>query len=106
MLDAVQVGDRHVLKIGLTATMQRVQVISGAAFMKVDPEEVRSGYVMVLERDAAAAPGKGALYQHQCPNCSGAVGDTLDLNCQYCGVPLNSMRNEWIVTGFQTTAEA
>ena len=41
----------------------------------------------------------------QCPACGGAVGDTLDLNCQYCGTPLNSTRNEWIVTGFVPAAE-
>jgi hypothetical protein len=57
---------------------------------------------MVLERDARAVPDKGALYQHQCPSCSGAIGDTLDINCQYCGVPLNSASNEWIVTGFRS----
>jgi hypothetical protein len=101
LLDAARVNDRHVLQIGLTATLQRVRLDTAGGLSLVDPDEIRAGHVMTLERDAAAVPDKGALYQHQCPNCSGAVGDSLDINCQYCGVPLNSLRNEWIVTHFQ-----
>ncbi|MEI7909418.1 MAG: TIM44-like domain-containing protein [Verrucomicrobiota bacterium] len=101
LFDAARVDGRHQLRVGLTATLQRVQLAPKRGFTPVDPEEIRAGYVVTLERDAAAVPTKGALYQHQCPNCAGAVGDTLDLNCQYCGVPLNSMHNEWIVTRFE-----
>ena len=104
LLEAARAGDRHVLSVGLSATMQRVRIVTGHGFAPLDPEEVRTGYVLTLERDANAVPNKGALYQHQCPNCSGAVGDTLDINCQYCGVPLNSLHNEWIVTNFHAAA--
>ncbi len=99
LLDACRHESRHALDVGMTASLQRVEMTPGG-FTPVDEDLVRPGYVITLERDAAAVPNKGALYQHQCPNCSGAVGDTLDLNCQYCGVPLNSMKNEWIVTRF------
>ena len=102
LLDATRANGRHVLNVGMTATMQRVEIGSGNRFVPVDDEEVKSGYMLVLERAAHAVPDKGALYQHQCPNCSGAIGDTLDVNCQYCGVPLNSANNEWIVTGFRS----
>jgi len=101
VVDAACAADRHVLSVGLSATRQRVRLVPGRGLAPVDPAEVRSDYILVLERDAAAVPNMGALYQHQCPNCAGAVGDTLDLNCQYCGVPLNSMHNEWIVTRFE-----
>lgn len=101
LLDAARVDGRHSLSVGLSVTMQRVRLAPGGGLTRVDASEVREGYLMVLERDAGAVPNKGALYQHQCPSCSGAVGDTLDINCQYCGVPLNSPRNEWIVTRFQ-----
>ena len=102
LLEATRANGRHVLNVGLTATMQRVRIGSGNKLIPVDDEEVKGGYVLVLERDAHAVPDKGALYQHQCPSCSGAIGDTLDLNCQYCGVALNSAGNEWIVTGFRS----
>jgi hypothetical protein len=102
LLDATRARDRHVLNVGLTATMQRVKTGNGSRFIPVDGAAVTGGYLMVLERDARAVPDKGALYQHQCPSCSGAIGDTLDINCQYCGVPLNSASNEWIVTGFRS----
>ena len=104
LFDAARVNGRHQLNVGLTATLQRVRLVPGRGFAPLDPEEIRADYVVTLERDAAAAPNKGAPYQHQCPNCAGAVGDTLDLNCQYCGVPLNSMKNEWIVTRFTENA--
>ena len=99
LLSASRRDNRHVLDVGMTASLQRVRLTSGG-FAPIDDEIIQSGYVVTMERDAAAVTNKGALYQHQCPNCSGAVGDTLDLNCQYCGVPLNSMKNEWIVTRF------
>jgi len=99
LLGARRLESRHALDVGMTASLQRVRLAS-RGFTPVDDDIIQSGYVVTLERDAAAVPNKGALYQHQCPNCSGAVGDTLDLNCQYCGVPLNSMKNEWIVTRF------
>jgi uncharacterized tellurite resistance protein B-like protein len=38
------------------------------------------------------------LYAHSCPSCGGPVKDTLDLKCQFCGVELNSSKNEWIIT--------
>ena len=102
LLEAGRTDGRHVLKVGMTACSQRVKIGIGNRFIPVDDEEIKSGYVVVLERDAHAVPDKGALYQHQCPSCSGAIGDTLDINCQYCGSPLNSATNEWIVTGFQS----
>ena len=100
LLNAVRVGTRHQLTLGLSATMQRVEILPDHRLAAVDTEEIRSGQVLVMERDAAAVPAKGALYQHQCASCGGAVGDTLELDCPYCGTPLNSTGNEWIVTGF------
>ena len=61
------------------------------------PAAMASG---ILERDIAAVPEKGSLYQHQCATCGGRVADTLDIACQYCGTALNSTRHEWIVCGF------
>ena len=102
LLDAGRANGRHALTVGLTATLQRVKVHAGNRFIPVDDEEVTGGYALTLERDAHAVPDQGALYQHQCPSCGGAVGDTLDINCQYCGTALNSASNEWIVTGFRS----
>jgi predicted lipid-binding transport protein (Tim44 family) len=105
LLRAARAGTKHELAIGLSASMQRVELLPDHRLAPIDTEEIRSGHVLIMERDADAVPEKGSLYQHQCANCGGAVGDTVDINCQYCGSPLNSTRNEWIVTGFVTTAE-
>jgi hypothetical protein len=85
--------------------MQRVELLPDHRLALIDAEEIRSDHVLMMERDAGVVSGKGSLYQHQCANCGGAVGDTLDLACQYCGTPLNSTRNEWIVTGFIPAAQ-
>lgn len=105
LLNAARVGARHQLAIGLSASMQRVELLSNQHLAAIDAQEIRSDEVLIMERDAAAVPAQGSLYQHQCANCGGAAGDTLDLNCPYCGTPLNSTRNEWIVTGLLTAAE-
>ncbi len=36
---------------------------------------------------------------------AGGASDSLDINCPYCGSPLNSTLNEWIVTGFMGIEE-
>lgn len=100
LLDAARVEARHRLTLGLLASMQRVELLPGGGISHHDAAELRSGFLLTLERDADAVPEKGSLYQHQCAACGGAVGDTLDVNCQYCGTALNSTRNEWIVSGF------
>lgn len=105
LMHASRVGPRHRLDLRLAASMQRVELTTDQGIAPIDDEEIRTGHVLIMERDADAVPEKGSLYQHQCANCGGRVGDTLDLNCQYCGTPLNSTRNEWIVTGFQSIAE-
>lgn len=105
LLNATRAGARHQLAIGLSASMQRVELRPDHQLVAIDAEEIRCAEVLIMERDADAVPAQGSLYQHQCANCGGAAGDTLDLNCPYCGTPLNSTRNEWIVTGFVTAAE-
>ena len=105
LIHASRVGSRHRLDLRLSASMQRVELTPDQDIKPVDEEVIRSSHVLIMERDANAVPEKGSLYQHQCPICGGRVGDTIDLNCQYCGTPLNSTCNEWIVTGFVSVAE-
>jgi hypothetical protein len=88
------------LEVGLSCGMQRVEVFPDGRLSAIDEEIVRTDHLMRMERDIEAAPQAGSLYQHQCPNCGGAIGDTVDVNCQYCGTPLNSTRGDWIVSSF------
>lgn len=105
LLDATRIGARHQLTIGLSASMQRVEILENSHISPIDIAEIRENHVLVMQRNADAVPAKGSLYQHQCATCGGAVGDTVDVKCQYCGSQLNSMRNEWIVTGFLSSDE-
>lgn len=105
LLDVVPTGPKHQLSIGLSASLQRVELLPNKRLSPQDDEEIRENYALTMERDADAVQEKGSLYQHQCPTCGGAVGDTVNVNCQYCGTPLNSTRNEWIVCGFEAPHE-
>jgi hypothetical protein len=71
----------------------------------LDPVVVSSTTTLVLSRDKQPAESKGSLYAHRCPSCGSPVGDTIDLNCQYCGYDLNSTKNEWIVTSLMDMNE-
>jgi len=105
LLDVHRTEARHVLAVGMTVTLQRVEMQPSGGFVQLDDEEVQHRHILILERDVAAAVGKGALYQHQCSNCGAPVQDSLDVNCAYCSAALNSTRTEWIVTEFLTDAE-
>ena len=101
LLDVKSDGTKHRLSLGLSASLQRVELLPKGGMSLLDTGERRLDYFLTMERDVAAVTGKGSLYQHQCANCGGAVGDTIDVKCQYCGSALNSTRNEWIVCGFE-----
>lgn len=98
-------GFKHRLAVGVTLTMQRVDLHADGSISLVDPGQVSRGRVLILERNAGAVTKPGGLYQHQCPECGGAIGDTIDVNCQYCGSLLNSTKREWIVAGYLKEAE-
>jgi hypothetical protein len=105
LIDAGRTGDRHRLAVGLSVTLQRVKVLPTGRLEKIDAQEVQRRHVLILERDVAAAAGKGSLYQHQCSSCGAPVGDSLDVTCGYCGSALNSTRLEWIVEELLTQGE-
>lgn len=98
-------GPRHRVTVGIAVTAQRVELHGPGSLHRLDAEPRRQDWVLVLERDAAGVPPKGALYQHQCSACGGQVSDSLDLACPYCSMPLNSTKHEWIVTAFLSAAE-
>ena len=100
LLDVTRGDAKHRLALGLSASLQRVEPLPAGGLALHDSEEQRLEFILTLERDIAAVPEKGSLYQHQCATCGGRVADTLDIACQYCGTALNSTRHEWIVCGF------
>jgi len=101
LLDVNREDGKHWFTVGLSASMQRVELLPTGGLALLDADEHRLNCTLTMERDADAVPEKGSLYQHQCPSCGGAIGDTLDVSCQYCGTALNSTRHEWIVCGFE-----
>lgn len=105
LVRATRTDTRHHLALRLSVSMQRVEFGPNQRLIPLDSEEIRVSHILIMERDVGAVPAEGSLYQHQCSACGGRVGDTVDVNCQYCGTPLNSTRYEWIVTGFLNASE-
>lgn len=97
LMDFYQHSGKDHLVLSFRRSSQRVD-ISGGKLMLIDAMMYTTNEVMILSRDTGAGRAKGSLYAHSCPSCGGPVGDTIDLNCSYCGAQLNSTKTEWIVT--------
>lgn len=97
LMDYYQSNGKDNMVIAFKRTAQKVSVASGKLQL-IDYAPFTSNEIMVLSRDSGAGLPKGSLYAHSCPNCAGPVKDTMELNCQYCGEPLNSTKHEWIIT--------
>jgi hypothetical protein len=92
------------LYIAIKSSYQKVS-IDGNSVRKIDPVLMSDVEIVVMSRDKNAAASKGSIYAHICANCGAPVENSLDLNCQYCGMPLNSTSNEWIITDILSVAE-
>lgn len=95
---------KHHLSIAVKSSYQRVQLKDGRV-MKLDQAVVSKTEVIVMSRDVNATAAKGSIYAHACASCGAPVENSLDLQCAYCGTPLNSTSNEWIITGLMSVAE-
>jgi len=84
------------LIFNIKCTKQQVKLDSGKAQL-LDSVPFSFHRIMVMCRASNAAPAKGLLYAHSCPNCAGPIEDTIDTKCSYCGEALNSPNFEWIV---------
>ncbi len=97
-------GNINDLYIAIKSSSQRVG-IEGNRVNKIDPVLMSDTEIVVMSRDKKAKASKGSIYAHICSSCGAPVENSLKLNCEYCGVPLNSTGNEWIITDLMTVAE-
>lgn len=85
-------------------TKQQLKIDGGKGQL-LDNAPFSLSKVMVMCRATNAAPAKGQLYAHSCPNCAGPISDTIDIKCSYCGEALNSPNFEWIVDNVYNAEE-
>jgi len=104
LLGVSETEDTHILAISVRSSFQRIILKDGAVTI-VDPAVISKTEVLLMSRDKNATASKGSLYTHNCPNCGAPAENSLDINCQYCGMPLNSTSSEWIITGLMSIAE-
>ncbi|HNX60370.1 MAG TPA: hypothetical protein PKK43_14810, partial [Spirochaetota bacterium] len=96
LISAMRDGDINRLYIGVKSSYQRVSLSGGRASL-IDRAILTGREVLVMERHADASKPKGSVFAHICPSCGAPVADSLKVECEYCGVPLNSAKNEWII---------
>jgi predicted lipid-binding transport protein (Tim44 family) len=104
LIGAEKIDNTNLLIFSLACSYQRA-VITNNSVKLVDPEIVMREEVLMLNRDIGAGEGKGSIYQHNCPLCGGPVKDTLDIKCSFCGSPLNSTANDWIVCALMSRSD-
>ncbi len=105
LIGASKEENRSILLVSVTLSYQRVLLKENGKADIIDPSIISRPEVMVLQREAYAGETKGSLYSHTCPSCGGSVQDSLDLNCTFCGVPLNSEKSEWIIADIMSMVE-
>ena len=89
---------KNILFVEVRSTYQRVQLVSEDEALLVDPELTAKQEVIVMKRRIQTQSSKGSLYAHICSTCGAPVKDSLDIKCPYCSTPLNSSKNEWIIS--------
>ncbi|MFH2094422.1 MAG: TIM44-like domain-containing protein, partial [Bacteroidota bacterium] len=104
LIGAMQKENKNVMMVAIKSSYQRVTLTEKKANL-IDPAVTSKTEVIIMAKDIQSGASKGSLYAHSCPNCGGPVGDTLDLNCQFCGAELNSTSNEWIITDLMSQQE-
>jgi predicted lipid-binding transport protein (Tim44 family) len=90
--------DQNLLTFSVTISYQRVKLSENNRATIIDPYIQNHTQFMQMVRDTAGGRSKGSIYAHTCPSCGASVQDSLDIECAYCGNPLNSTGNEWIVS--------
>ncbi len=91
-------NNKDILIVAIKSSYQRV-ITDGTNITRViDPVVMSKREVVFLTRDKQASASKGSLYTHNCPSCGATVGDSLTIECEYCGTPLNSTSSEWILS--------
>jgi len=95
---------KNLLVMSVKSSFQRVKLKKGRA-VKLDETVVSRNNVLIMSRDGGEHVSNGSLYSHNCPNCGGTIGDTLDINCSFCGSLLNSTAREWIIMDIMSLSE-
>ncbi len=92
----------NTLTFSVTISYQRVKLIDNDSALIIDPYIQTHTEFLQMERQAKEGGSKGSLYAHTCPSCGASIQDSLDINCAYCGNPLNNLANEWIIKDILT----
>ncbi len=97
LIDIIDIKNKYEIKVKIKLSYQRVILENGRVIKKLEPNIVSNDLIMTMVRSKDYENQKGSLYTHNCPNCGGAIGDTIDIRCEYCDAVLNSPEYEWIV---------
>jgi predicted lipid-binding transport protein (Tim44 family) len=107
VIDMKKTQDMYDIKVFVRQTYEKVELQDKNGNVKLHRinKSLESENVSVsLSRKAGKGQNKGSVYAHICPSCGGNIKDTSEIKCEYCGTPLNSVANDWIINGLETLA--
>lgn len=105
LLGAKQEAGKNLLMIGIKSSFQRVKLLGENQAVLVDTVINSRNEVLFMERDIQAVAAKGSIYARMCGACGAPSKDSLDVKCAYCGILLNSSKNEWIISDIMSMEE-
>lgn len=91
--------------LSVKSSYQRVILHNNRIERILDSYVYSKNEIMIFLKNRDIKVNKASLYAHNCPNCAAPVLDTMDIHCQYCNEPVNSLSREWILDDILNSGE-
>ncbi len=104
LIGAFEQEETLILAISIKSSFKRMK-LDNNELIEIDDSVLSRNEILLLKRDKIINRSKGSLYAHSCPGCGVSLQDTLNVECNYCGLELNSSKNEWIIDDMLNSIE-
>ncbi|HLP11303.1 MAG TPA: TIM44-like domain-containing protein [Flavobacteriales bacterium] len=98
-------NDTHYFAAFSIQCKEQKVIIRKGELQKMDQALIGVNNILVMTLAKNNQMGKHSVLAHNCSQCGGPVGDTIVLNCQYCGNQLNDEKKDWVVCGLMSRDE-
>ncbi|HYG52351.1 MAG TPA: TIM44-like domain-containing protein [Flavobacteriales bacterium] len=98
-------NDTHYFAAFAIQCKEQKVIIRRGELHKMDQALTAVTNILVMTLAKNNETGKHSVLAHNCSQCGGPVGDTVNLNCQYCGNQLNDEKKDWVVCGLMSREE-
>lgn len=88
--------ENYYVKVNVEREYQRVRLIDNK-IVPIDTDFKKKTARVKLMKKKEESEIKGSIYANQCAVCGGALEDTIDTHCPYCGEVIADPRYDWII---------